>query len=36
MDDKFAVWERVLIRGAGLVLLAITVWKIIFAELAAF
>ena len=31
-EDKFAEWERITIRTAGLVLLIITVAKVIAAE----
>lgn len=33
MDDRFARWERGLLRAGGLVLLAIAIAKIVAAEL---
>jgi hypothetical protein len=32
MDEQFSKWERIIIRTAGLILLAIVVAKIIAAE----
>jgi hypothetical protein len=35
MDEQFSKWERFMLRGAGLILLAIWVAKIIAAEVGA-